>query len=258
MKYAFTAAALFAFASAQDFSSIPGCAQPCLQSAIATTSCQMTDYKCICNDVSAIQSAGTSCVVDKCGADVAVSQVVPALKAFCAKALAAPAAAMTAYPESSPAAPAPAPAEAKDTTCTEEEATSTPAPMSIPTTTTECTTESTPVVYATSTPEAMSTSSVYPESSSVCEEETPAASSSYAAESAPAPATATASVSSYPVGTYGSSPVGTTPIVQAGGNCSTSGVSPKQPVATAGASSSTVAGSVGAALAAFALAALAI
>ncbi|KAK8112721.1 hypothetical protein PG984_013247 [Apiospora sp. TS-2023a] len=228
MKYAFTAAALFAFASAQDLSSIPTCAMPCLQSAIATTSCQMTDYKCICNDISAIQSAGTSCVMDKCGADVAVSQVVPALKAFCAKAMGAPAAAMSAAPESSPA---PAPAEAKDTTCTEEEATSTPAPMSTPTTS-ECTTESsTPVVYATSTTEAMSTSS-----------------------SAPAPATA--SVSSYPTGTYGSSPVGTTPIVQAGGNYSTSGVSPKQPVATAGASS-TVAGSVGA-LAAFALAALAI
>lgn len=102
---------------------------------------------------------------------------------------------------------------------------------------------------ATSTPEAMSTP--YPESSSsVCEQE--AETSSYAAMSTPA--SASASYGSYPTGTYSSSPAATTPLVQAGGNYSTSGVSPKQPVATAGAA---VGGSVGA-LAAFALAALAI
>lgn len=78
MKYAFTAAALFVLVSAQDLSSIPACAAPCLQSAVSSsTSCSMTDYKCICNDMDAIQGAGSSCVMDKCGAQVAMCMQPP-------------------------------------------------------------------------------------------------------------------------------------------------------------------------------------
>ncbi|KAK8062373.1 hypothetical protein PG997_014470 [Apiospora hydei] len=234
MKYAFTAVALIAAVSAQDMSGIPACAVPCIQSAAATTSCSATDYKCICNDVDAIQSAASSCVMDKCGATVAVSQVLPAVKDFCAKVAAAPAAAAPAPESSAPAAPAPAapsmseaehPAPTED--CTESMA---PTPMSSQApapapTTSECTTTDvapTTLITAASSSsypvEAMSSSSPAEEmsSSSVCEQEPETETSTYAAA-----ATAASSSSPAATGTYGSSPYGTTPLVQAGGNYST-------------------------------------
>ncbi|KAK8029973.1 hypothetical protein PG993_011264 [Apiospora rasikravindrae] len=150
MKYAFTAVALIAAVSAQDMSGIPSCAVPCIQSAAATTSCSATDYKCICNDVDAIQGAASSCVMEKCGATVAVSQVLPAVKDFCAKVAAAPAPAPAAPAPEAPVPAAPSmgeaehPAPAKTDDCTDKTMAPTPTPMSseaaVAASTSECTT----------------------------------------------------------------------------------------------------------------------
>ncbi|KAK7959539.1 uncharacterized protein PG986_004393 [Apiospora aurea] len=292
MKYAFTAVALIAAVSAQDMSGIPACAVPCIQSAAATTSCSATDYKCICNDVDAIQGAASSCVMDKCGATVAVckshtplpptplfrvnaptqttnnlllaaiAQVLPAVKDFCTKVAAAPAPAAPSMSEAEHPAPA-APTE----DCTESMA-PTPlfsqAPAPAPTTSECTTTDSAPTTLITaassSAPasypvEAMSSSSPAEDvsSSSVCEQEPETETSTYAAvtaasSSSPAAAAAT--------GTYGSSPYGTTPLVQPGGNYSTGVATHAPPVATAAAATA-AAGSVGA-LAVLVLGALAI
>jgi len=86
MKYAFVAAALVAAVGAQTLADIPSCALPCIDDAVgSTTSCDTTDLVCICKDsnFSAIQGAATSCVIDKCGADVALNKVLPATEALC-------------------------------------------------------------------------------------------------------------------------------------------------------------------------------
>ncbi|KAK8859325.1 extracellular membrane CFEM domain-containing protein [Apiospora arundinis] len=226
MKYAFATAALVAaVVSAQTLADIPACALPCLSDAVTkNTNCQVTDYKCICEHGDALQSAAGSCVMDKCGAQEAVSTVLPALKGMCAKVMAAapaPAPSAQAAP-SSPAAPAP---PASSETCTDE-AKSTPPPP--------------PPAMSTSTYEAMSASS------SECEPEKPESTPmTYAASSAPVTAP-------YPVSSAAAYP--TTTMVKVG----TNGTSPSTnspPIATAGAA--TVGGSV-AALAAFAVAALAL
>jgi hypothetical protein len=75
MKAATVLAVTFAaLAQAQTRADIPSCALPCLDSAVeANTKCATTDYACICKDFSAVQTAATSCVISKCGADVALS-----------------------------------------------------------------------------------------------------------------------------------------------------------------------------------------
>lgn len=71
---AFVAVALAALAQAQTRADIPSCALPCLDAAVtANTKCSTTDYACICKDFDAVQTAATSCVISKCGADVALS-----------------------------------------------------------------------------------------------------------------------------------------------------------------------------------------
>lgn len=68
------AVAFAALAQAQTRADIPSCALPCLDAAVtANTKCATTDYTCICKDFSAVQTAATSCVISKCGADVALS-----------------------------------------------------------------------------------------------------------------------------------------------------------------------------------------
>ncbi|RFU71863.1 extracellular membrane, cfem domain-containing, partial [Trichoderma arundinaceum] len=82
---AFIAVALAALAQAQTRADIPACALPCLDDAVkANTKCSTTDYACICKDFSAVQTAATSCVISKCGADVALNKVLPATQALCA------------------------------------------------------------------------------------------------------------------------------------------------------------------------------
>ncbi|RAL60764.1 hypothetical protein DID88_009869 [Monilinia fructigena] len=84
----FTAFGLLALASlaiAQD-SSIPACAQPCIADAVkSSTTCGASDTACQCqaDNVSKIQTAATSCVIDKCGLTVALT-VQSAAAAACA------------------------------------------------------------------------------------------------------------------------------------------------------------------------------
>ncbi|KUI62804.1 hypothetical protein VP1G_09929 [Cytospora mali] len=71
--------------SSQCISSIPECAQDCLLSAASSVGCSTTDYTCQCStdNQSAIQQDATSCVLDGCGQNVALQQVLPAAEAFC-------------------------------------------------------------------------------------------------------------------------------------------------------------------------------
>jgi cobalamin biosynthesis Mg chelatase CobN len=85
MKYSFVALALAALAQAQTRADIPSCALPCLDAAVtANTKCSTSDYVCICKDFDAVQAQATSCVIQKCGTDVAINKVLPATQALCA------------------------------------------------------------------------------------------------------------------------------------------------------------------------------
>lgn len=64
--------AIIGFAVAQDISDIPECARDCITDAIKTgTSCDEDDYKCACENQSALIGEATPCVIKACGADVA-------------------------------------------------------------------------------------------------------------------------------------------------------------------------------------------
>lgn len=79
MKYA-VVAALFALAAAQSREDIPSCATPCLDDAVKSgTSCSTTDYACICPHLSDLTGKATGCVIEACGADVAVGKLSPLL-----------------------------------------------------------------------------------------------------------------------------------------------------------------------------------
>ena len=74
MKYAFAGLALAAIASAQSLSDIPSCALPCIQDAVtSSTSCDVSDFACVCENQSTLTGAATPCVISACGADVGVS-----------------------------------------------------------------------------------------------------------------------------------------------------------------------------------------
>ncbi|KAK3935879.1 hypothetical protein QBC46DRAFT_421103 [Diplogelasinospora grovesii] len=86
MKYFTVLTTLLAAAMAQDISIIPACAQPCIIAAVGNaTTCQVTDFKCICANKAALITAATPCVLDKCGLDVATGQVLPATDKFCSE-----------------------------------------------------------------------------------------------------------------------------------------------------------------------------
>ncbi|PTB35655.1 hypothetical protein M441DRAFT_62699 [Trichoderma asperellum CBS 433.97] len=118
MKAATVLAVTFAaLAQAQTRADIPSCALPCLDAAVtANTKCSTTDYACICKDFSAVQTSATSCVIEKCGADVALNKVLPATQALCkaqsgsgsSAAASSSAAATSAAATSAPASSAPA------------------------------------------------------------------------------------------------------------------------------------------------------
>jgi len=85
MKYALVTLALAAFAQAQTRNDIPVCARDCLDDAVkSTTSCATTDYACVCKSFDKLQGAATPCVIEKCGSDVAINKVLPAVQALCA------------------------------------------------------------------------------------------------------------------------------------------------------------------------------
>lgn len=84
MKYAFAAVALAALARAQSLADIPTCAQPCLESAIKdNTSCEVSDLACVCKNFDALQGDAQSCVLEKCGAEKALNEVLPAASKLC-------------------------------------------------------------------------------------------------------------------------------------------------------------------------------
>ncbi|KAJ4263006.1 hypothetical protein NW762_006619 [Fusarium torreyae] len=84
MKYSFAIAALVAAVSAQSLGDVPKCAIPCLDDAIASkTKCDKTDLACVCKDFDSVRSAATSCVIEKCGSDVAINEVLPATEKLC-------------------------------------------------------------------------------------------------------------------------------------------------------------------------------
>ncbi len=73
MKYSTTTVAiLLAVASAQSLGDIPQCAQPCIITAVQTsTSCDLTNYVCICQNKDKVVQGATTCVINACGIDVA-------------------------------------------------------------------------------------------------------------------------------------------------------------------------------------------
>ncbi|KAG7289402.1 hypothetical protein NEMBOFW57_005773 [Staphylotrichum longicolle] len=85
MKYTAALVALAAATvSAQDISVFPECSLPCIITAVGTTSCAATDFACVCKNMEAVKTAATPCVVDKCGLDKALNEVLPATEKFCA------------------------------------------------------------------------------------------------------------------------------------------------------------------------------
>ncbi|KAG5945044.1 hypothetical protein E4U60_005517 [Claviceps pazoutovae] len=71
--------------SAQNINDIPACAMPCMQTAVSKTVCSFTDVGCLCSkdNFVAIKAAATSCVIEKCGANKAASEVLPAVQKLC-------------------------------------------------------------------------------------------------------------------------------------------------------------------------------
>ncbi|KAF5714010.1 extracellular membrane CFEM domain-containing protein [Fusarium mundagurra] len=84
MKYSFAIAALATAVSAQSLADVPKCAIPCLDDAITSkTDCKTTDLTCVCKSFDDVRSAATSCVITKCGSDVAINEVLPATEKLC-------------------------------------------------------------------------------------------------------------------------------------------------------------------------------
>ncbi|KAJ3457718.1 hypothetical protein MRS44_014859 [Fusarium solani] len=84
MKFSLAVLALIASVQAQSRSDIPSCALPCLDDAIESeTDCKTTDYTCVCKNFDDVRSKATSCVIEKCGADVAINKVLPATEGLC-------------------------------------------------------------------------------------------------------------------------------------------------------------------------------
>ncbi|KAI0536176.1 hypothetical protein GGR58DRAFT_405861 [Xylaria digitata] len=85
MKYTITALAFVAAAvSAQSLSDIPECATSCINDArTSETNCAADDYACICRNIDALTAAATTCVLDACGPETALNEVLPAVQNFC-------------------------------------------------------------------------------------------------------------------------------------------------------------------------------
>jgi hypothetical protein len=78
MKFSLVAIAFAAAVSAQSRSDIPECAIGCLDDVIKSkTSCSTDDYGCVCKNFESLQGDATPCVLEKCGADTALSTFPP-------------------------------------------------------------------------------------------------------------------------------------------------------------------------------------
>ncbi|KAG5935076.1 hypothetical protein E4U53_000524 [Claviceps sorghi] len=79
--------AVASLVSAQGINDIPACALPCITKAVTTqTKCSIADIPCVCGKESfaAVQAAATGCVIEKCGAGKAISDVLPSTQKLCA------------------------------------------------------------------------------------------------------------------------------------------------------------------------------
>ncbi|CAH0044275.1 unnamed protein product [Clonostachys solani] len=91
MKFSLVAIAFAAAVSAQSRSDIPECAIGCLDDVIKSkTSCSVDDFNCVCKNFEALQGDATPCVLEKCGAETALNQVLPAVQKLCAAVSASP------------------------------------------------------------------------------------------------------------------------------------------------------------------------
>ncbi|KAL8372484.1 hypothetical protein RB595_002017 [Gaeumannomyces hyphopodioides] len=77
---------------AQDIAKyVPSCSLKCLQDAMTSaTKCQPLDGKCICDrpNFEAIYNSGTACVLQACGSDTSLTQVLPGTYKYCEDVLA--------------------------------------------------------------------------------------------------------------------------------------------------------------------------
>ncbi|BCS23116.1 CFEM domain-containing protein [Aspergillus puulaauensis] len=83
---AILAIGLASLAASQSINDVPKCAVPCLQNAVKSeTNCGESDFKCACkgDNYKKVQAAATGCTVKACGQNVAVEQVLPAVKKLC-------------------------------------------------------------------------------------------------------------------------------------------------------------------------------
>lgn len=124
MKYSVAVvAAVAGLTSAQDIGIIPACAQPCIISAVqSSTNCAVTDYPCICTNENALIAAASPCVIQSCGADVATGQVLPATQQFCSEVAAAGSGSSSAPASSSSAAAPPSSSAAATTSAAQSSA----------------------------------------------------------------------------------------------------------------------------------------
>ncbi|KAK2053704.1 hypothetical protein LY76DRAFT_638865 [Colletotrichum caudatum] len=86
MKYSTAIFALAGFSTAQTLTDLPTCSQQCLLKAITDSSqCQVGNTACLCNPTNfqAIITAASPCVLQSCGPDAAVNQVIPAATRIC-------------------------------------------------------------------------------------------------------------------------------------------------------------------------------
>ncbi|KAK2031502.1 hypothetical protein LX32DRAFT_726462 [Colletotrichum zoysiae] len=86
MRYSTAIVAFVGFSAAQTLTDLPPCSQQCLLKAITDSSqCQVGNTACLCNPTNfqAIVTAATPCVLQSCGPDAAVNQVIPAATRIC-------------------------------------------------------------------------------------------------------------------------------------------------------------------------------
>ncbi|OLN88244.1 hypothetical protein CCHL11_00075 [Colletotrichum chlorophyti] len=86
MKFTAATLALVGLAAAQSLSQFPQCSQECLSSAITENGeCSVGDFDCLCTpeNFQSIVEGSLPCVLDACGEDVSVNQVLPAAASIC-------------------------------------------------------------------------------------------------------------------------------------------------------------------------------
>ncbi|PNY26878.1 Uncharacterized protein TCAP_03197 [Tolypocladium capitatum] len=80
----FAAVAALAFAALANAQSLGPCAVPCIDDIIKKdTKCDVTDMKCICKSFNAVQGGAAACILQSCGAELALHNILPAMRKLC-------------------------------------------------------------------------------------------------------------------------------------------------------------------------------